>query len=77
MSTLNLVDMIRISNLSLDDVVAIRHTFKKETADVWDRNDRSFFEEYQSIQPSADFFKNKRFVLAFIADGKTYSRFVD
>ncbi len=42
MCTLNLVDMIRNSNLSLDDVVAIRHTFKKETADVWDRNDRSF-----------------------------------
>lgn len=76
MSTLNLVDMIQISGLPLDDVLAIRHTFKKETADVWDKYDRSNFEEYQSIQPSGDFFKNKRYVLAFIADGKTYSRFV-
>ncbi len=76
MSTLNLVDMIRISNLSLEDVVVIRHTFKKETADVWDKNDRTNFEEYQCIQPTVDFFKNKRYVIAFIADGKTYSRLV-
>ena len=49
---------------------------KAENNDVWDKYDRSFFEEYQSIQPSTDFFKNKRYVLSFIADGKTHSRFV-
>ncbi len=78
MGTLNLLDMIKAANLPIDDVVAIRHVFNKkaENNDVWDKYDRSFFEEYQSIQPSTDFFKNKRYVLSFIADGKTHSRFV-
>ena len=77
MGTLNLVDMINACHLPLNDIVAIRHTFnKKETSDIWDKYDRQPFEEYQSIQPSEDFFKNKRYVLSFIADGKTYSRFV-
>ena len=77
MGTLNLVDMIEAARLPLDNVVAIRHTFnKKETRDIWDKNNRVNFEEYQSIQPSKDFFKNKRYVLSFIADGRTHSRFV-
>ena len=72
MGTLNLLDMIKAANLPIDDVVAIRHVFNKkaENDNVWDKYDRSFFEEYQSIQPSTDFFKNKRYVLSFIADGK-------
>lgn len=75
--TINLVDLIRIAQLPIDEVVAIRHTFnKKETSDIWDKNDRTNFEVYQSIQPSEDFFKNKKYVLSFIADGKTYSRLV-
>ena len=77
MGTLNLVDMIKTAGLPLDNIVAIRHSFnKKEVADIWDKHDRRNFEEYQSIQPSQDFFKNKKYVLSFIADGKTYSRFV-
>ena len=77
MGTLNLVDLIELSKLPIDDVVAIRHTFnKKETRDIWDKNDRRFFEEYQSIQPSNDFFMDKKYVLSFIADGKSLSRFV-
>lgn len=77
MSSLNLVDMIIAAKLPLDEVVAIRHAFnKKETSDIWDKYDRRFFKEYQSIQPSVDFFKHKRYVLSFIADGRTYSRFV-
>ncbi len=77
MGTLNLVDLIMVAGIPLENVVAIRHTFnKKETADIWDKHDRSNFEEYQSIQPSEDFFKHKKFVLSFIADGKTHSRFV-
>ena len=77
MGTLNLVDVVNISGLPLDDIVAIRHTFnKKETSDIWDKNDRTSFEEYQCIQPSNDFFKNKKYVLSFIADGRTNSRFV-
>lgn len=77
MGILNLVNIIESANLPLEEVVAIRHSFnKKETSDIWDKNDRRFFEEYQSIQPSDDFFKHKKYVLAFIADGKTYSRFV-
>lgn len=77
MNTLNLVDLIQAAGLPLDNVVAIRHTFnKKETRDIWDKYDRKNFEEYQSIQPTEDFFKHKRFVLAFIADGRNLSRFV-
>ncbi len=77
MGTLNLVDLINVARIPLDNVVAIRHSFnKKETSDIWDKNDRRAFEEYQSIQPSEDFFKHKRYVLSFIADGKTHSRFV-
>ncbi|MCR5205686.1 MAG: GIY-YIG nuclease family protein [Lachnospiraceae bacterium] len=78
MGTLNLLDMVVAANLPSDNVVAIRHVFNKkaENMDVWDKYDRRFFEEYQSIQPREDFFKNKRYVLSFISDGKTYSRFV-
>ena len=77
MGSFNLLDLILASKLPVDDVVAIRHAFnKKENADIWDRYDRRFFEEYQSIQPSGDFFKHKKYVLSFIADGKTHSRFV-
>ena len=74
MSSLNLVDLIKAADLPLDDLVVIRHSFnKKDTSDIWDKYDRSNFYEYQSIQPSADFFKNKKYVLSFIADGKTHS----
>lgn len=77
MNTLNLVDLILVAKLPLDDVVAIRHTFnKKETRNIWNKYDRRIFEEYQSIQPSEDFFKGKKYVLSFIADGRTHSRFV-
>lgn len=76
MGTLNLVDLISLAKIPLDDVVVIRHTFKKETLDIWDKYDRRNFEEYQRIQPGTDFFKNKHYVLSFIADGRTYSRFV-
>ena len=77
MSSLNLVDLIKAADLPLDDLMVIRHSFnKKDTSDIWDKYDRSNFYEYQSIQPSADFFKNKKYVLSFIADGKTHSRFV-
>lgn len=77
MSVLNLVDLIKAAKLPLDDLLVIRHSFnKKETSGIWDKYDRSNFYEYQSIQPSANFFKNKKYVLSFIADGKTYSRFV-
>ncbi len=76
-NTLNLIDLIKVAGLPLDNVVAIRHSFnRKENKDIWDKNDRKFFEEYQSIQPSSGFFKNKRYVLSFIADGRTHSRFV-
>ena len=75
--SINLVDLINVSGLPLDDVVAIRHSFnKKETAGIWNKYDHSNFNEYQSIQPSEDFFKNKKYVLSFVADGKTLSRFV-
>jgi len=77
MIALNLVDLIQATGLPLDDVVAIRHTFnKKETKDIWNKYDKRDFEEYQSIQPTEDFFKYKKYVLAFIADGRTHSRFV-
>ncbi len=77
MTSLNLVDLINTVGLPLDNLVVIRHSFnKKETSGIWDKYDRSNFYEYQSIQPSADFFKNKKYVLSFIADGKTLSRFV-
>lgn len=77
MGTLNLIAIINSAKLQLNDVVAIRHAFnKKENGDVWDKYDRSNFEEYQSIQPAVDFFKNKRYVLSFIADGKNHARFV-
>lgn len=79
MSTLNLLDIINLSGLPVDDVVVIRHSFnKKENKDIWDPYDRRFFEEYQSLQPvdKGDFFKNKKYVLSFVADGKTLSRFV-
>ena len=77
MSSLNLVDLIKAADLPLDNLVVIRHSFnKKETSGIWDKYDRSNFFEYQSIQPSSDFFKNKKYVLSFIADGKTHSRFV-
>ena len=76
MTTLNLVDLIKAAGLPLDDLLVIRHSFnKKETAGIWDKYDRSNFYEYQSIQPSEDFFKNKKYVLSFISDGKTNSRF--
>ncbi len=77
MRALNLVDLIQVAGLPLDDVVAIRHAFnKKDNKDIWDSHDKSFFEEYQSIQPSEGFFKHKKFVLAFVADGRNNSRFV-
>ena len=77
MSSLNLVDLINLAELPLDNLVVIRHSFnKKETSGIWDKYDRSNFYEYQSIQPSVDFFKNRKYVLSFIADGKTHSRFV-
>ncbi len=75
--SISLIDLINVYGLPLDNVVAIRHTFnKKETADIWDKYDRANFYEYQSIQPSEDFFKHQKYVLSFIADGKTHSRFV-
>lgn len=60
MTTLNLVDLIKAAGLPLDDLLVIRHSFnKKETSGIWDKYDRTNFYEYQSIQPSEDFFKNK------------------
>lgn len=77
MSTLNLVDLIRLAKLPLEDLVVIRHSFnQKETKDIWNRNDTTNFEIYQSLQPSENFFKGRRYVLSFIADGKALSRFV-
>ena len=77
MSTLNLVDLIKLAKLPLEDLVVIRHSFnQKETKDIWDRNDTTNFEIYQSLQPSEKFFKGRRYVLSFIADGKALSRFV-
>lgn len=74
---MNLLDIIKSYQIPIDDVVIIRHTFnKKETRDVWDKYNRSNFKEYQSIQPSKNFFKNKKYILSFIADGKSYARFV-
>ncbi len=51
MGTLNLVDLIKLTTIPLDDVVVIRHTFKKETLDILDKYDRRNFEEYRRIQP--------------------------
>lgn len=77
MSTLNLVDLINLAGLPLEDLVVIRHSFnRKETKDIWDRNDHTNFEIYQSLQPSENFFKGKRYVLSFVADSKVLSRFI-
>ena len=74
---LNLFDIMVASDVPVEEVVIIRHSFnRKETKDIWDKNDRRFFEEYQSLQPSEYFFKGKRLVLSFVADGRTHSRFV-
>lgn len=76
-NTLNLFDIIKSYQIPTDDVVIIRHTFnKKDTRDIWDKYNRSNFKEYQSIQPSKNFFKNKKYILSFIADGKSHARFV-
>lgn len=77
MNKLNLVDLIQLAGLPLEDLVVIRHSFnRKETKDIWDRNDHTNFEIYQSLQPSENFFKGKRYVLSFVADSKVLSRFI-
>lgn len=75
MASIYFTDIIDLTKLPHDDLVAIRHSLKYSNArKSWDAG-VEFFEEYQCIQPEG-YFKNKKYIFSFVSGPGTTARFL-